>query len=189
MSSERPDPDARDSFFPDGEDDTPGEDARARRKLERVVREVIRRTVEKGVEAGIGTISRTDEAIRGVVGDVKLPREVVAYVFSAVDETKNSLVRGVAREVREFLEATDIAHELQRALTTLSFEIKTEIRFILFLMRPVKGFARASGRRPSRGGSASGAATMTTTGTTSNRPLGTVYLVGAGPGDPPSSPT
>jgi hypothetical protein len=36
----------------------------------------------------------------------------------------------VAREVREFLDATDIADEFYRALTSLSFEIKTEIRFI-----------------------------------------------------------
>ncbi|NOY93304.1 MAG: hypothetical protein GXP55_19125, partial [Deltaproteobacteria bacterium] len=62
--------------------------------------------------------------------DVKLPREVVTYVFSQVDETKNSLVRAVAREVRNFLEATDLSTELQKALTTLSFEVKTEIRFI-----------------------------------------------------------
>jgi hypothetical protein len=133
MSSQRPpghDEPPRDSFPPDSEEEPRGDDVRARRRLEKIVREVIRRTVEKGVEAGIGTISKTDEAIRGVVGDVKLPREVVSYVFSAIDETKNSLVRGVAREVREFLEATDIAQELQRALTTLSFEIKTEIRFI-----------------------------------------------------------
>jgi len=36
----------------------------------------------------------------------------------------------VAREVRDFLESTDIADEFYRALTSLSFEIKTEIRFI-----------------------------------------------------------
>ena len=40
------------------------------------------------------------------------------------------MVRGVAKEVRDFLEATDIAGEFYRALTSLSFEVKTEIRFI-----------------------------------------------------------
>ena len=39
-------------------------------------------------------------------------------------------MRGGAGEVRDFLEATDVAGELQRALTSLSFEIKTEVRFI-----------------------------------------------------------
>jgi hypothetical protein len=39
-------------------------------------------------------------------------------------------VRVVAKEVRDFLSATDLSGELTRALTALSFEIKTEVRFI-----------------------------------------------------------
>jgi hypothetical protein len=54
----------------------------------------------------------------------------VSYLFSQVDDTKSAVVRGVAREFREFLEATDLAAEMQKALTSLSFEIKTEVRFI-----------------------------------------------------------
>jgi hypothetical protein len=95
-----------------------------------VVRDTIRRGLERSIEAGIGTFSKTDGAIRDLVGDVKLPREVAGYVFSQLDESKNIVVRAVAKEVRDFLDATDIASELQRALTALSFEIKTEVRFI-----------------------------------------------------------
>jgi hypothetical protein len=51
-------------------------------------------------------------------------------MFSQLEETKNGLYRAVAREVRDFLENTNFAEELTRALTTLSFEIKTEVRFI-----------------------------------------------------------
>ena len=47
-----------------------------------------------------------------------------------IDETKNGLYRVVAREIRDFLEHTNIADEVTKALTKLSFEIKTEIRFI-----------------------------------------------------------
>ncbi|MEM7447099.1 MAG: hypothetical protein AAF355_02550 [Myxococcota bacterium] len=109
------------------EDET-GERGR-RRRVERLIREGIRSVLERGLEAGIGTFAKTDKAIRGVVAG-ELPRELASFVFAQVDETKNALVRVVAREVREFLEATDVAAELGRALTALSFEIKTEIRFI-----------------------------------------------------------
>jgi len=112
---------------PPGEEE--GQWAR-RRRIEKLLRETIRRGLEKGIVAGLGTLSKTDSAVRDFVSDVKLPKEIVHYLFSTVDETKNALVRVVAREVREFLEATDVAAELQKALTTLSFEIKTEIRFI-----------------------------------------------------------
>ena len=108
----------------------PIEGERSKRWSEGVLREAFRKAVEKGVEAGVGTLSKADSALRGVTQDGKLPKEVIGYVFSQVDETKNALVRGVANEVRDFLEATDIAQEFYRALTTLSFEVKTEIRFI-----------------------------------------------------------
>jgi len=116
-----------------GEEDEgePEQEQDGRRRLERVLRDTIRRGLERGLEAGIGTLSKTDDVVRGLVGESgKLPKELVGYFFSSMDETKNALVRVVAREVREFLEATDLAQELQRALTSLSFEIKTEIRFI-----------------------------------------------------------
>ncbi len=101
-----------------------------RKRLEGLFREAVRKAVEKGVEAGVGTFTKADKAVRGVASDIPLPKEVVTYVFSQIDETKNGLIRVVAGEVREFLDATDLAGELQRALTSLSFEMKTEVRFI-----------------------------------------------------------
>lgn len=101
-----------------------------RRRLERSLPEVLKRAIEKGLEAGLGTLSSSGEVIRGVVGKVELPKELANYVFSQIDDTKNAVVRVVAREVREFLEAADLATELRRVLTTLAFEIRTEIRFI-----------------------------------------------------------
>jgi len=108
----------------------PEEEERERRWSEGVLRETFRKAVEKGIEAGVGTLRSADSVVRGVTQDGKLPKEVIGYVFAQVDETKNALVRGVANEVRDFLEATDIAGEFYRALTSLSFEVKTEIRFI-----------------------------------------------------------
>ena len=101
-----------------------------RKRLERILPEVLKRAIERGLETGIGTLTNSRDALQGVVGKVELPKEVAGYVLSQVDETKNAMVRVVAREVREFLEAADLATELQRALTSLSFEIRTEIRFI-----------------------------------------------------------
>src|SRR5690606_13420039 len=121
---------------------------RQRRKLEGMLRESFRKAVEKGVEAGLGaiesgvdvfgksveasrgTIHQASSSIKGVVDEVKLPKDAANYLFSQVDETKKVVIGAVAREVREFLQGTDLAHELQRALTSLSFEIRTEIRFV-----------------------------------------------------------
>ncbi|HEX6243183.1 MAG TPA: hypothetical protein VFZ61_19855 [Polyangiales bacterium] len=115
---------------------------------------LIRRGIEKGIEAGMHTFERsletgrgTTDAVRGVLSEVKLPRDVAnavgralteaklprelaGAIFSQLDDTKNDVLRIVAGEVRSFLEATDLAGELKNALTSLSFEIRTEVRFI-----------------------------------------------------------
>jgi hypothetical protein len=100
-----------------------------RKRLERILPDLLKRAIEKGLETGIGTLTNSSDAIRGVVNKAEIPKEVASYLFSQVDDTKNAMVRVVAREVREFLEAADLAKEVQRALTSLSFEIRTEIRF------------------------------------------------------------
>ncbi len=130
------------------------ETERERRWSEGVLRDALRKAVEKGIEAGVGTLRSADSAWRGVTQDGRLPKEVIGYIFASVDETKNALVRGVAKEVRDFLEATDIANEFYRALTALSFEVKTEIRFIpndAGGVRP-QVRARAVQKRTRRGG-------------------------------------
>jgi hypothetical protein len=117
---------------PDDEPESEQDDDshRRRRRLERLLPGVIKRAIEKGIETGIGSISQANDSIRKVVDKTELPKEVAGYVFSQVDDTRNAVVRVVAREVREFLEAADLAKELQKVLTTLSFEIRTEIRFV-----------------------------------------------------------
>jgi len=108
----------------------PEQGERERRWSEGVLRDTLKKAVEKGIEAGIGTLRSADSALRGVTQDGRLPKELIGYVFASVDETKNAMVRVVAKEVRDFLEATDISGEFYKALTSLSFEVKTEVRFI-----------------------------------------------------------
>lgn len=104
----------------------PDEPDREQSRLERLIPELIRRVLEAGYEK----LSEGPENVRNLVSDLKLPKEALGVVFSQLDDTKNGLYRAVAREVRDFLDQTNFAEELAKVLTTLSFEIKTEVRFI-----------------------------------------------------------
>ncbi|MDB4997519.1 MAG: putative protease [Myxococcaceae bacterium] len=96
-----------------------------RSRLEGVIPEMLKRAVEKGVEKA----TSTPGDIKDFLGDLKLPKEIAHYLFSQVDETKNGLFRVVAKEMRDFLEQTNIAGDIQKVLTTVQFEINTTIRF------------------------------------------------------------
>jgi hypothetical protein len=90
--------------------------------------------VKKAVAAGMGAVFTTEESIRRLTKDLTkempMPKEVAGYLVSTASSTKDELFRIVAREVREFLSSVNLSEEIAKMLTTLSFEIKTEIRFI-----------------------------------------------------------
>ena len=96
-----------------------------RRRLDSVIPELIKRAVEIGVEKA----AEAPDNLKEFVGGMKLPREAANYLLAQVEETKNGLFRVVAKEVREFLEHTNLAGEMQKMLTTVQFEISTTIRF------------------------------------------------------------
>ncbi len=109
---------SRDSDLPPREE--------AHRRLQGVIPDLIK----KAVIGGVDRASEARERIGSLLGETKLPKEFADAIFSQIDETKNDLFRMVAKEIRGFLEAVDFQRELQKLLTTVSFEIKTEIRFI-----------------------------------------------------------
>jgi hypothetical protein len=96
-----------------------------RRRLDSVIPELLKRAVEIGVEKAV----EAPDNLKELVGGMKMPREAAHYVLAQVEETKNGLFRVVAKEVREFLEHTNIAGEMQKMLTTVQFEVSTTIRF------------------------------------------------------------
>ena len=97
-----------------------------RNRLESLLPNVLRKTVSTGV----GARQMTEDVVRGAIGDLKLPKEAVTYLVDLADNTKKEVIRVAAREFREFLESARFNEEMARILTQLSFEIKTEIRFV-----------------------------------------------------------
>lgn len=97
-------------------------DENLRQKLEGLVPEVIRR--------GLGAVFTSEEGIRKLANDISLPKDMAGFLIQQAQTTKDELFRIVAGELRGFLESLNLNEELQRLLTSLSFEVKTEIRFI-----------------------------------------------------------
>lgn len=107
-------------------------------RLESVIPEVFRRVVE-------GAVGRlTDGRLRQQLGKLELTKEALHVITGQLDETKQGLYRVVAKEVRDFLVNTNLSEELTNALTKLSFEIRTEVRFV-----PNDASRPQAGSRPS----------------------------------------
>ncbi len=96
-----------------------------RQRLEHLVPELVKKTFA----AGMGAVFSTEEGIRRIAREVSLP-DVVGLVASSADGAKDKVFEIVARETRDFLSTLNLTEEIAKILTTLSLEIKTEIRFI-----------------------------------------------------------
>ena len=86
-------------------------------------------TVRKAISQGFRSVRSSEEKLRGIVSDA-MPKELVNYIKGAIDTGRDEVVRIVGTQTRKFLEGIDVGNEVAKILTALSFEIKTEIRFI-----------------------------------------------------------
>jgi hypothetical protein len=110
----------------DEEGAPPEEDEKRKGRFDRVIPDIVRRTFY----AGLGAVFTTEEGIRKLASDFHLPKDITNYLIQQAATSKDELFRVVAKELRGFLESVNVSGELQKLLTSLSFEIKTEIRFI-----------------------------------------------------------
>src|SRR3954471_20191822 len=115
---------------PEGERGDQERKSRFEGAFERAIPDILKRAVERAVESGASRLAEGPENLRNFVQEMKLPKEVLHYLYQQIDDTKNGLYRVVAKEIRDVLEQTQFADEMTKVLTKLSFEIKTEIRFI-----------------------------------------------------------
>lgn len=118
----KPDREERRDDHRDGDKDSLTETIRQR--LEQLVPDLVKKTFA----AGMGAVFQTEEGIRKLARE-SLP-EMAGYIASSADGAKDKVFDVIARETREFLANLNVGEEIAKMLTTLSFEIKTEIRFI-----------------------------------------------------------
>jgi hypothetical protein len=118
--------------MPTEDDELPDEREKERveKKLLGQITGLVPDLVKRTFYAGLGAVFTTEEGIRKLANEFSLPKDVASYLINSAQSTKDELFRIVAKEMREFLENVNLTQEFAKLLTTLSFEIKTEIRFI-----------------------------------------------------------
>ena len=102
------------------------DEAGLRKRLEQFIPDIIRRTIL----GGIGAVFASEEGIRKLASEVSLPKDVVNFLLQQATSSKDEVLRVIGKEVRGFLESANISAEMQKLLTQLSLEVKTEVRFI-----------------------------------------------------------
>ncbi len=93
-------------------------------------RGVIPDFVRKVAVAGLGAVFMTEEGIRSLAGQLKLPKEALTYVLGQAADTKDQIGRVLSEEIRRFLQSEKLRDEFLKALAGMTVEIKAEVKLI-----------------------------------------------------------
>lgn len=106
---------------PEFPDDLPPDEAK---KLSGLVPDIVRRAVLTGV----GALFMTEEGIRNMMGEMKLPKDALAFLIAQADKTRGEVARVVTQEMRRFLESETLRKEIWKLLTGVTLEVNATIQ-------------------------------------------------------------
>jgi hypothetical protein len=96
--------------------------------------------VRKVLTVGIGAAFLTEESLRGLMADFKLPKELLGGILESANKTKNDFFQGLSREiVSRVSERIDPSALLKEVLEQHEIELNVKLNF-----RPKKK-SKASG--------------------------------------------
>ena len=84
--------------------------------------------VKRAAVAGLGALFMTEEGIRSLAGQLKLPKELLGFLVSQAEKTKDDIGRIVTDEVRRFLQSEKLREEFLKLLTGMTIEIDAKVR-------------------------------------------------------------
>jgi hypothetical protein len=86
--------------------------------------------VRKVLTLGVGTLFLTEEALRGLVGELKVPKELIGGILQSANRTKNEFLQQIAQEVMGRLkDKVDPSALVQEILSRNDIEFQVKVSF------------------------------------------------------------
>lgn len=86
--------------------------------------------LKKALTVGIGAAFLTEESLRGIVGELKLPKELISNLLSQAKETKSEFLNKISSEIIERITAqmkpADLLQEILRK-NEIEFSVKVKV--------------------------------------------------------------
>lgn len=86
---------------------------------------------KKVLTVGVGAAFLTEESLRGLVGEFKLPKELIASIIESAAKTRNDFLKGLTDEViARVVEKVDPQAFVQELLNNneLTFQVKVQLK-------------------------------------------------------------
>jgi hypothetical protein len=98
------------------------------RERDREGRGFVTEFVRKVAVTGLGALFMTEEGLRALAGQLKLPKELLGVILSQAEKTKSEIGRIVSEEIRRFLQSDRLREEVLKLVSQMTIEVKAEFR-------------------------------------------------------------
>ena len=95
---------------------------------EQVAKGFVPDIVRRAVLTGVGALFMTEEGIRNLVGEMKLPKDALGFLLAQAEKTRSEVARVVTQEVRRFLESETLRREIWKVLTGVTLEVNATVQ-------------------------------------------------------------
>lgn len=85
--------------------------------------------LKKVVNTGISAAFMTEDAVKGILQDLPLPKDAIQGLVQNAKNTKDEFVASVKSELKTYLNKIDLSREIDRVLEDYDLEINAQIKF------------------------------------------------------------
>jgi hypothetical protein len=84
--------------------------------------------IKKVVSIGVGAAFMTEDAVKNVLGDLPLPKDIVSGLVQNAKGAKKEFSDGVRKEFREYLTKLDVTKLMSNTLENYDFNIQATVK-------------------------------------------------------------
>lgn len=84
---------------------------------------------KKLFQTGVGAFFVTEESLRSILTEKRLPKDLINYFTAQAKEGKDELFRKMGEEVAKTFSKRDWGKEISNILSNFTLEIKAEVNF------------------------------------------------------------
>jgi hypothetical protein len=85
---------------------------------------------KKVVNTGISAAFMTEDAVKNIIQDLPLPKELANGLLSNAKSTKDEFISSVKAELKGYLNKIDVSKEIDRIAENYDFEINAKIKLV-----------------------------------------------------------
>jgi hypothetical protein len=84
---------------------------------------------KKVINTGVSAAFMTEDAVKGIVQDLPLPKEIVNGLLQNAKNSRDEFISSVKSELKSYLDKIDVSKEIDRVLENYDIEVNAKLKF------------------------------------------------------------